>query len=250
MKVAVAGGTGLLGRFVTQALQARGHEVAVLVRTKGVDLSTGAGLSKALIGCAVVIDASNITTNRRRAAVAFFEAGTRNLLKAGAAEGILHHVAVSIVGIDRVNLGYYQAKLRQEALLTDSSAPVSILRATQFHEFAGQLLRRSPGPLAVVPQMRIQPVAAREVADALVDLGFDVPVGMAPELAGPDVHELPDLARAQLRAQHSRRRVVPLRIPGATGRAMTGGALLPTGPGPRGVQTFEQWLTATYSSSS
>ncbi len=246
MKVAVAGGTGVLGRFVVQALTDQGHEPVLLVRTKGVNLVTGDGVERAVSGCGAVIDASNIATTRKSAAVEFFETGTRNLLAAGRAAGVVHHVAVSIVGVDRVGFGYYQGKLAQERLLADAPVPASVLRATQFHEFAAQLLRRSPGPLAVVPRMRVQPVAAREVAAALVELAFDVPVGMAPELAGPQVLELTDLARQVLTAQGSAPQVVAVRVPGATGRALAGGALLPTGDGPRGTQTFDEWLSATY----
>lgn len=109
--------------------------------------------------------------------------------------------------------------------------PASVLRATQFHEFAGQVLARVPGPVALVPRMRTQPVAAREVATALVALARSPAVGRAPELAGPEVHDLVDLARRVARVTGRRRPVVPVRLPGATGRAMAGGALLPTDPG-------------------
>jgi uncharacterized protein YbjT (DUF2867 family) len=236
----------VLGRFVVQALTEQGHEPVPLVRTKGVNLVTGDGVAPAVSGCGVVIDASNVVTSRKSVAVEFFDNGTRHLLAAGRAAGVVHHVAVSIVGVDRVGYGYYQGKLAQERLLADAPVPASVLRATQFHEFAAQLLRRTPGPLAVVPRMRVQPVAAREVAAALVALAFDVPVGMAPELAGPQVLELTDLARKVLTAQRSSRRLIPLKVPGATGRALAGGALLPTSDGPRGTQTFDEWLRATY----
>ncbi|WP_375492435.1 SDR family oxidoreductase [uncultured Jatrophihabitans sp.] len=246
MKVAVAGGTGLLGRFVVQTLTEQGHEPVVLARTRGADLLSGDGVREAVDGCGVVIDVSNFASMRKRVAVESFEAATRHLLEAGRATGVVHHVAVSIVGIDRVPMGYYQGKLAQERLLADAPVPASVLRATQFHEFAAQTLRRSPGPLAVLPRMRMQPVAAREVAQALVALAFDVPLGRAPELAGPQVLELIDLAKRVLAAQGSHRTVVPLRLPGAVGRGFANGALLPTGEGPRGTQTFDEWLRATY----
>src|SRR4029077_10240773 len=116
---------------------------------------------------------------------AFFGVGTTNLLRAGERAGVRRHVLVSIVGADRVDLGYYLGKRRQEALALGSGRPVSILRSTQFHEFAGQLLDRSRGPVAVIPRMRIQPVAAHEVASALAAL-VRGPLGLAPELAGPE----------------------------------------------------------------
>lgn len=246
MKVAVAGGTGVLGRFVAQALQAQGHEPVLLARTKGANLLTGDGVREAVEGCGIVIDASNVATARKKVAVEFFTAATRNLIDAGRAAGVVHHVAVSIVGIDRVGFGYYAGKLAQERLLADSPVPATVLRATQFHEFPAQSMRRSPGPLAILPKMRIQPVAAREVADALVALALDVPVGMAPELAGPQVLEIADMAKKVLRAQGSQRRLVSVPVPGAAGRAMADGGLLPTGDGPRGTQTFDDWLSVTY----
>ena len=117
----------------------------------------------------------------------------------------------------------------------------AVLRATQFHEFAAQLLGGSPGPVALLPTMRSQPIAAREVGLALVDLAGGPAVGMAPELAGPQPETVADMARRYLRATGSRRRVLQVRLPGRAGRQAAAGGLLPTGPGPRGVQTFEQW---------
>lgn len=242
MRVAVAGGTGLTGRQVVEALTARGHEPVVMARSEGVDLVTGAGLDKALASVEAVIDVSNTVTVNRRKAVAFFEAAGRNLLAAEAAAGVRHHVTLSIVGIDRVGLGYYAGKLRQEELVTAGPVPWTVLRATQFHEFADQVLGLVPGPVALVPRMRSQPVAVREVAVALAELAVGPPVGTAPELAGPRVEEMDDMARRLLFTRGSRRRVVSPRLPGTTGKAMAGGALLPTGPGMRGVQTFAQWL--------
>jgi uncharacterized protein YbjT (DUF2867 family) len=168
---------------------------------------------------------------------------TEQLLAAGQRAGARHYVALSIVGVDRVDLGYYEGKRAQEKLVLDGPVPGSVLRATQFYEFPGQLLARARGPVALVPSMHVQPVAAREVAAALVALAVGPAEGMATELAGPQEHELVDLARRVVRANGQRRRVVGIRIPGATGRAMADGALLPTGPGPRGKLTFEQWLT-------
>ncbi len=244
MRVVVAGGTGLVGRLVVAAVQRAGHEALALSRGSGVDLVTGAGVHGALASDDVVIDVSNTTTMRRAAATAFFEAATRTLLDAGRRAGVRHHVALSIVGVDRVGLGYYQGKVRQERLLLAADAPVSVLRATQFHEFVGQALARFGGPVVPLPRMRTQPVAAREVADALVELALGEPCGMAPELAGPQTLELAPLARKLLRARGAKRAVVSFRMPGAAGRAMAAGALLPTGDGPRGRQTFDEWLSA------
>ncbi|MFG2477928.1 SDR family oxidoreductase [Streptomyces fagopyri] len=242
MRVAVAGGTGLVGRYVVEELAAAGKEPVVLARSRGVDLVTGAGLDAAVAGAEAVVDVSNVTTMSGRKAVAFFDSVGRNLLDAGERAGVRHHVALSIVGIDRVGLGYYQGKLRQEDVVRNGRTPWTVLRATQFHEFAEQTLDRVPKPLAVVPRMRTQPVAAREVAQHLVRLALAPAQGMAPELAGPRAEQLVDMVGRLLRARRGRRLLLPVRMPGATGAAMTGDGLLPAGPGPRGTQTFDAWL--------
>lgn len=244
MRIAVAGGTGVVGRRVVETVAAQGHEAVVLARTKGVDLASGSGLDKALTGVDAVIDVANVNTTVGRTAVAWFEAATTNLLTAAGRAGVAHVAALSIVGIDRVGLGYYAGKRRQEELLLapDSPVPTSVLRATQFHEFAGQLLARMRGPVALIPVMRSQPIAAREVAVALVQLVTGPAVGRAPELAGPQPELVPDMARRYLRATGRRRPVLAVRIPGPAGKAAAGDGLLPAGPGPRGGQTFDEWL--------
>jgi uncharacterized protein YbjT (DUF2867 family) len=242
MRVAVAGGTGVVGKHVVESLQKDGHETVVLTRSKGVDVVTGNGLGDALTGVGAVIDCSNVATMRASASEAFFAAATRNLLTAGRRAGVGHYVALSIVGIDRVDFGYYHGKRVQEELLLADSRPSSVVRATQFHEFAGQLLDRTRGPVVLAPRMRMQPIAAREVGKALADLAAGTPVGMAPELAGPREESLVDLVHQMLRRRSQRRFVLPLRLPGAAGRAMTEGGLLPQAPGPRGEQTFAQYL--------
>lgn len=244
MRIAVAGGTGLMGRLVVAALADAGHDPVVLARSTGVDLVTGAGLDEALAGAAAVVDVSNVVTFNRRRSVEYFESSTANLLAAGARAGLRHHVALSIVGVDRVDLGYYLGKRAQEALVLAGPVPATVVRATQFHEFAGQLLARGKGPLAVVPRMRIQPVAAAEVAALLAGVAVEDPSGLGLEIAGPQVRDLAELTRLLLAAQRSRRAVLSVRLPGEVGRRMAGGALLPAAPGPRGSQRFEEWLAA------
>jgi len=246
MRIAVAGGTGVVGQYVVRALNEAGHEPVVLARARNVDIISGAGLDEALVGVEAVVDASNIATSNRKKATAFFETGTTNLIQAGKRAGVSHHVVLSIVGIDRAPLGYYQAKLRHEAVALGSGIGCSVLRATQFHEFAGQVLQRVPGPIAFIPPVQTQPIAAREVGEALAALAVGAPVGMAGDLAGPEVHHLPDLCRQTLRAQGRKRPVVRFPLPGKAGKAMASGALLPVGDGPRGTETFAEWLGATY----
>ncbi|WP_078535450.1 SDR family oxidoreductase, partial [Streptomyces pristinaespiralis] len=198
MRVAVAGGTGLAGRHVVGELRAAGHEPVVLARSKGVDVTTGQGLAEALAGVEAVIDVTNAATLSRRKAVAFFEAASRHLLAAGERAGVRHHVVLSIVGIERVGHGYYQGKIRQEQVVAGGPVPWTVLRTTQFHEFADQLLDGMPGPLAVIPRMRVQPVGVREVARALTGLAEGPAQGMAPELAGPREGWLLDMVRRLL----------------------------------------------------
>lgn len=242
MRVAVAGGTGLVGRLVVQELMTAGHEPVVLARSQGVDLTTGLGLDEKLSGCETLIDVSNVITMRKSVSVAFFGTATAQLLRTGLRAGVGHHVALSIVGVDTVDYGYYLGKRRQEELVAAGPLPWSVLRTTQFHEFAQQLLDRAPGPLALVPAMRVQPVAASEVAAALVDRATGLPGGFVAPLAGPEQLELTEMTRRLLRARSSRRLLVPIRLPGRAGAAMAGGGLLPADPYVRGHRTYSQHL--------
>jgi uncharacterized protein YbjT (DUF2867 family) len=216
----------------------------VLARSKGVNVATAEGLIEALEGVSSVVDCSNVQTMRASAAELFFGAVTRNLLTAGRAAGVRHFVALSIVGIDRVDFGYYRGKRVQEELLLADDRPSSVLRATQFLEFAAQLLDRMRGPVVAVPRMRMQPVAAREVGEALATMAVGDPVGRAPDMAGPREELLVDMVRQVLKKRSQRRLVVPLRLPGSVGRQMAGGGLLPEGEGPRGKETFAEYLAA------
>lgn len=241
-KVAVAGGTGLVGSKVVEELRRAGVTPVVISRSSGVDLVSGSGLAAALDGADVVIDVSNVETLSEKRSVAFFEAATRHLLEAGAAAGVRHHVALSIVGCDRVDMGYYRGKRRQEELVAAGDVPWTVLRAAQFHEFAGQLVDRSPLGVALAPRMPSQPIAAAEVAEALVALALGEPQGRAPDLAGPQPERMDRMVRAELRRRGSRRWVLPLPMAGKVGRQVRDGGLLP-GPGARlGSVPFEQWL--------
>ena len=245
MHVAVAGGTGLVGTLVVAAARRAGHTTTVLSRSHGVDLVGGSGLADLLAGVDCVVDVANAPGLSRSASVSFFQTATGNLLRAEQDTGVAHHVALSIVGIDRVPSGYYAGKLAQEQLIDDGPVPWTVLRATQFHEFPGQLLTQLKGPgFLPVPKMRSATVAAVEVAQRLVQIvESGAPAGFAPELAGPEVHEMPDLVRRLLRARGSRRPVIGVRLPGRAGAAMASGGLLPLTTAPRGRQTFAQWLS-------
>ncbi|HEU5008546.1 MAG TPA: SDR family oxidoreductase [Jatrophihabitantaceae bacterium] len=241
MRIAIAGGTGWTGRLIIEELRVRGDEPVVLARSVGVDLVTGKGLAGRLDGVDAVVDVTNIVTTRAKRAIRFFEAVTTNLLNEENEADVGHHVALSIIGVDRVDYGYYRGKRAQEELVL-AGGRGTVLRATQFHEFAAQMLDR-PGPFVIAPKMLSQPVALTEVAAYLVELAHGQPQGMAPELAGPDEQlRMQDMVRQLSHARHGRRPVVPIGLPGKVGKQFTGGALLPTAPGPRGTITFARWL--------
>jgi uncharacterized protein YbjT (DUF2867 family) len=246
MRVAVAGGTGVVGSHTVSALRRAGHEPVVLARSQGVDVVTGRGLDAALSGADAVIDVTNVVTVRRHEATEFFTAATRRLLDVGRRAGVRHHVVLSIVGVERVGIGYYRAKLEQERLVQESDRPFTVLRATQFHEFPGQLLARMRGPVAFLPRMRIRPVAAVEVAERLSAIAAGNPLGAGPEVAGPEVHDVVDLARRVEAGQPKPRRVVALPVVGKAARAVAGEALLPSANATVGKITFDDWLTAEH----
>jgi uncharacterized protein YbjT (DUF2867 family) len=245
MRIAVAGGTGVVGRQVTAVARRRGHEVVVLARSEGVDLIRADGLADVLTDVDAVIDVTSIRSQKRAVAEAFFGGITRNLLAAERTAGVGHHIVLSIVGIDHVPSGYYQGKVLQERLVAEDGVPWSTLRATQFHEFAEQILQYARiGPFSLVPRMLSQPVAAVEVAEALVGLAESGPAGRAPDLAGPERLQMVDMSRRVSKARGLGRRVVPVRLPGKMGKQMRSGALTPATDGPRGRLTFEEWLAS------
>ena len=241
MRIAVAGGTGVVGHHVVDVARERGHDVVVLTRSAGADLTTGAGVADRLAAVQAVVDATNVRSQRRSVAEAFFTGVSRTLLAAEEEAGVRHHVVLSIVGINDVDTGYYAGKAAQERTVVEGAVPWSVLRTTQFHEFAEQVLGYARvGRFSLVPRMLSQPVAAREVGEALVTLAEGDASGHAPELAGPEQHDMVGLARRVAERHH--RRVVPVRVPGRAGAEMRSGALIPDGDGPRGRFTFEEWL--------
>jgi uncharacterized protein YbjT (DUF2867 family) len=197
MKLAIAGGTGVVGRHVVSAAQAQGHEVTVLSRSAGVDIVAGDGLADALTGVQTIVDVTNSGTQEERASTDFFVAAAGNLQHAGAQAGVEHIVTLSIVGIDEVPFGYYAAKLAHERVAASGPVPATILRATQFHELPAQMIGwTAEDGVAHLPDLTVQSVAARTVADVLVELAAAPPVGRAADLGGPDVRRLIDLAEA------------------------------------------------------
>jgi uncharacterized protein YbjT (DUF2867 family) len=247
VRLVVVGGSGTVGRYVVEAGRDRGHQVVVASRATGVDVVSGAGLDAAVAGADAVIDAGNIEALRRDRATAYFTGAVGRIHDAGWRAGVGRLVVLSIVGVDRVpGFGYYEAKVAHEEAALAGPLPTAVLRATQFHELAGQLVRRTRrGPVAVVPRMRTQPVAARTVGRALVDLAEGDATGLAGELGGPEVADTVDLARRLVARLGWPVRVLPVPSAGAGSRAMRSGALLP-GEGARlEGPTFDEWLGGT-----
>jgi len=245
MRIVVAGGTGMLGAQVVDAVRAAGHEPVLISRASGTDLLSGSGLATTLSGASAVIDASATSSTSTKASIDFFTTVTQNLLAAEREAGVHHHVAISIIGAAEVNANYYAGKAAQEAVLRAEPGGWSLLRTTQFHEFAQQLIGHGRvGPFQVVPKMRSQPIAAAEVAAELVAIASGDPRGLAPDLAGPHEERMADLVRRFLARTGRRRPVLEVPIPGAWGRGMRDGSLLPTTGTRLGRQTFEDWLVA------
>jgi uncharacterized protein YbjT (DUF2867 family) len=245
VRIAVLGATGVSGGHVVTEAAQRGHDVVAIARNPtgsppaGIqitvaDLQSGRGLANALAGVDAIIDCSNITSASK--ATQFFTQAHQNLVQARNSPA--HYVLLSIVGAHAVPMAYYKAKAAHERLWT-ADPSVSLVRSTQFHQFADQMLHRMGlGPIAVIPKMRVQPIAAESAARVLVSVAETGPTATVHEISGPREEDLVDMAR---RIQSPRRFVVPLTIPGAAGRAIRDGALLspqaqPHGPG------FEDWL--------
>lgn len=242
MRVAVAGGTGSVGRLVVADLRAAGHDPVVLARSEGIDLTTGVGLAERIAGCTAVIDVSNVTTTRGKPSIEFFTKVTGHLIAAVREVGHCHLIALSIVGIYRVDYGYYLGKRAQEKLISTSGVPWTILRATQFFEFPESVLLAHRFPIAPIPRMLCQPVAAADVAKELVDLLDIEPSGRTIQLAGPEVLPMAEMARRIERARGSRRPVLSFPLPGEAGRGMANGGLVPQGEYVTGERTFADYL--------
>lgn len=243
MRIAVAGGTGIAGQYVVAAAREAGHDVAVMSRRAGVDVATGVGLTQALKGADVVIDVTNPGSLSARVATRFFERSTEQMLAAGEAAGVHHHVALSIVGIDGVDGGYYAGKLAQERAVEKSEGvPFTIVRAAQFHEFPAQFLARMRGPIAYLPTGLLRPVAAREVGEYLVRVAEAEPARRAADLVGPRDEVLADMARRFLRRAGKKQRVLEMRMPGRVGKAFASGVLRGTETATRAQLDFDTWL--------
>jgi len=210
MKIVVIGGTGLIGSKLVNRLRQRGHEVVAASPNTGVNTITGEGLAEALAGAQVVVDVSNSPSFDAKPALEFFETSGRNLLAAEAKAGVRHHIALSVVGTERLlESGYFRAKMAQENLIKASGIPYTILHSTQFFEFIDSIIKSgADGEVLRLPPALIQPIAADDVAAALADLAVGAPVNGTIEVAGPDQFRLDALARTVLASKDDRRQVI------------------------------------------
>jgi uncharacterized protein YbjT (DUF2867 family) len=244
MKIVVIGGTGLIGSKLVKNLRERGHDAFAAAPSTGVNSITREGLAQAMDGAEVVVDVANAPSWEDQAVLEFFETSSRNLLAAEAAAGVRHHVALSIVGSERLpDNGYFRAKVAQENLIKASGMPYTILRATQFFEFVGGIAQSATvGEEIRLSPALIQPIASDDVAAALIDVALATPVNGTLEVAGPEAMPLDELVRHFLRATQDTRKVVPDVHARYFGDVLDDQSLTP-GKNPRlGAIRFENWL--------
>jgi uncharacterized protein YbjT (DUF2867 family) len=245
VKVVVIGGSGLVGSKLVKGLGERGHETVAASRDSGVNTLTGEGLAQALTGASVVVDVSNSPSFEDTAVLTFFETSTRNLLAAEAGAGVGHHVALSVVGTERLSeSGYFRAKVAQETLIKESSIPYSIVRATQFFEFVNGIAdAATDGNWIRVAPVLIQPMAADDVASAVARIALSAPVNGTVEVAGPERFRLDELIRRGLSARNDPREAVADPQARYFGAKLSERTLLPGDDARLGETRFEQWLS-------
>jgi len=245
MKIIVIGGTGLIGSKVVTRLDARGHEVVAASPKSGVNTVTGEGLPDALVGAEVVVDVTNAPSWEDAAVMEFFDTSTRHLLAAEAAAGVGHHVALSVVGADRMrDSGYMRAKVNQEERIVAGGVPYSIVRATQFFEFLGYIADSGgEGDTVRLSTAPMQPLAADDVATALADVAVGAPLNATVELAGPEAMSIAEFVGRFMAATGDKRTLIADPQALYTGAVMDGRGIAP-GANPRlGPTRFEDWIS-------
>jgi uncharacterized protein YbjT (DUF2867 family) len=245
MKIVVIGGSGLIGTKLVKNLRQLDHDVVAASPSSGVNTITGVGLAAGLTGAQVVVDVTNAPSWEDKAVLEFFETSTRNLLAAEAAAGVGHHVALSVVGTDRLLAsGYSRAKMAQENLIKASPVPYTIVRATQFFEFVGGIAQSATdGQTVRLSPALVQPIVSDDVAAALAQVVADAPLNGMVELAGPEPIRLDELVRRFLRAKQDARQVVADVHARYFGIELNDQSLTP-GDNPRiGPTHFADWLS-------
>jgi uncharacterized protein YbjT (DUF2867 family) len=245
MNVTLIGGSGLIGKKLAPLLERAGHRVALASPSRGVDAVTGQGLAQALAGADVVVDVSNSPSFEPTAVLNFFRASTSNLLAAEQAAGVRHHVALSVVGADRLaDNGYLRAKLAQEALIKDGKVPYTIVRATQFFEFLTAIADAGAvGEATHVPSALFQPMAADDVARFLADIVDQAPRNGVVEVGGPERLPMHVAVQRALDAHQDRRRVVADAQALYFGSLLSDESLVTAAGANAGAITLDSWLT-------
>jgi uncharacterized protein YbjT (DUF2867 family) len=244
MRIVVIGGSGLVGSRIVTNLEEDGHEAIAASPDTGVDTLTGEGLADVLAGASVVVDVSNSPSFEDAAVLEFFDTSTRNLLAAEAAAGVGHHVALSVVGTERMSdSGYMRAKLAQERLIEDASVPYSIVHATQFFEFIpGIAAAATDGDTVRLPPVLIQPIAADDIARVVGMVSVDPPVNGVVEVGGPERFRLDELVRRGLSAREDPREVIADPHARYSGAQLGERTLLPGDDARLAETRFEDWL--------
>lgn len=244
MKIVVIGGTGLIGTKVVTQLRQRKHEVIAASPASGINTITGEGLAEAMNNTDVVIDLANSPSFEDKAVMEFFQTAGHNLLAAEINAGIKHHVALSIVGVDRMqNIGYMRAKLVQEELIKQSAVPYTIIRSTQFFEFmAGIANLATEGNEVHLSAVKFQPIASDDVAVFVSQAAIATPINGVKEIAGPERFAMYEIIERYLKEMNDPRKVVPNGKPQYFGGEVGDTALVPAGYAEKGAFTFETWF--------
>jgi uncharacterized protein YbjT (DUF2867 family) len=245
MKIVVIGGTGLIGSPLVKMLEERGQEAVAASPSKGVNAVTGEGLAAALAGADVVVDVANSPSFDDEPVMNFFDASTRNLLAAEATAGVKHHVALSVVGTERLlSSGYFRAKMRQETLIKAGSIPYTIVRATQFFEFIASIsYSGGNGQVVHLPTALMQPIAAADVSAALAEIAVQPPVNGMVEIGGPEKFQMFEIVRRALEASQDTREVVGDANATYFGAAIDDKSLVADDGCLIGSMRYEEWLT-------
>lgn len=245
MKIVVIGGTGLIGSKLVTKLKAGGHEAVAAAPNSGVNTLTGEGLADVLKGAQVVVDVSNSPSFEDAAVMNFFQTSTRNLLSYEAAASVSHHVALSIVGSERLpESGYMRAKVAQEKLIKEGSIPYSIIHSTQFFEFVKRIAdEATTGNSVRLPPVLFQPIASDDVVSALFEVATSSPLNGAIEIAGPEAFRFDELIRQRLRALNDSREVVADPNARYFGTELSERSIVPGDSAQLGETRFEDWLS-------
>jgi uncharacterized protein YbjT (DUF2867 family) len=250
MKIVVIGGTGLIGSKAVSILRQRGHEVVAASPSSGVNTLTGEGLAEALTGAQVVVDVANSSSFEDKPAMDFFETSSRNLLAAEKVASVKHHIALSVVGTDRLTgsgagslSGYFRAKMAQENLIKASGIPFTIVHATQFFEFVKGIAQSSADSSTIrLSSVLMQPIAAEEVSSAVADVALGHPVNGMTEVGGPDQIRQDELVRQFLAATGNTRKVITDVNAGYFGIAVNDESLVPGDDARLGKTHYKDWL--------